>query len=221
MLGAMMAAALWAAAETGDPAAAIETARRRLREGRIDDAEAILTPLAERDDPIGRIARFGLANAYVHRSETPGLRFEDRRALLQTAIDVYRGLLLAPQSEAPDRGDVLHNRMVAKIALGKLPDSQNRGPAPEVGDQPKRESAPERTASPTAAPSERRESRPAEASIPGDVRRSTPGIANRDPGPLTPDDAEKLLRKAMERLRSESQKQRRAPAPRQRGPEDI
>lgn len=221
MLGAVLAAALWAAGEAGDPAAAIETARRRLREGRIDDAEAILSPLAARDDRFGRIARFGLANACVHRSESAGLGPEDRRALLRTALDLYRDLLAAPPSDGLDPRDVVHNRMVAKIALGKLAEAEDRGPGPARTEQPTGEGAPERAASPDAVPADRPETRPAEASIPGEVRRSTPGIADRDPGPLTPEQAETLLRNALERLRSEGQKPRRAPAPQQRGPDDF
>lgn len=190
---------------------AIEAARRDIRNGRLTDAEAALAPIAERTDQYGRIARFGLANVHVWMSEAVGLGDADRRSHLRRAIELYRTLRELGPGELPSQEDVLHNLLVAKVALSKISPmptgTAESAPSNAMDDSNPPARQDEKANSPTAAPSERTDANPAEASVAADVKSPTPGIPDRDPGPLTKSDAEDRLNQALERWKTRERTQ--------------
>lgn len=176
----------------------INAARVALREGRISDAMDALTPWVGREDVFGRLSRFGMANAFVLQADLSDTHRAPSEAALRQAIEFYRELL-SGEGELPSRDDVSHNLLVAKAMLARILKSEgNRTSPTEVNRQ---EESPNGQGEPgDPIPSEKVDSKPAESSVHNEVRQATPGIGDRDPGPLTPQAAAKLLSDAMNRL---------------------
>lgn len=189
----------------------IESARSAMRQGRSAEAIELLEPLAQRDDVLGPLARLGIANAHVIQADVHQASNKQRRDDIRRAIDLYRGLLAA-ESSLISSDDVRHNLMVAKLMLAKLGSDSAKTAADSV-DKDRQESEPSADSSTTPDPSERGDVDPPEASISTPVKQPTPGIADRDPGILSPEQARERLQAARQRA---TQTARPAPSPQTR-----
>jgi hypothetical protein len=153
-----------------------------------------------------------MANAFVIQADSSDAQRATSEAVLRQAIELYRELL-SDEGELPSRDDVSHNLLVAKAMLARIlkNDGDRSTSPPEVERQ---EESPNGQGEPGAPiPSERPDPEPADSSVHNEVQQATPGIADRDPGPLSPQAAAELLSSAMKRLA-----QSRNPSPAARPP---
>jgi tetratricopeptide (TPR) repeat protein len=198
----LLALCLLGPTDSALPAEAVvlyRTASQLYDQGEYQRAQQALEQLT-RHEPAAPLAHFALGNLHVTLSESK--TGADRRRDLLRAIHYYRLALDAHCPPPLNAEDVRFNLELAKQRLqttsanggddAASPDAQAKAQASSKGDSTTADDQSESGKVDPSAPQAQKDQ--------GIVRKPLPGLGFQDPGPMSRDEAQELLQKALERM---------------------